>query len=188
MHHISRNRTALLAGVLLLAALSGVGVAAELKPVPAKDFALKDLSGRVRTLAEQRGKVVVLAFWATWCGPCRIELPRLHDIYKRHKREPLEVYAINVDNGWTAALVPAFAADLRLSFPVLLDTDNRVVMTYDPQGVIPFLVVVDQQGLIRYVHPGYTPGDESKLEQEILGLLQSAGAGGAAKEAAPKKK
>ncbi len=164
--------TLLTAGVLLAAMPRTGEVRAE--PKPAKEFALPDLNGRVRTLSEQRGKVVVLTFWATWCGPCRIELPRLHEVYKRHKREAFEVYAINVDNAWTVALVPAFAEQLRLSFPVLLDTDNKVAMGYDPRGVIPFTVVVDHEGRIRHMHSGYTPGDEVKLEREIVKLLQAA--------------
>ncbi len=142
--------------------------------VVARDFTLSDVTGRTWTLAEQKGKVVVLSFWATWCGPCRLELPRLHDVYKRHKREPVEMFAISVDNAATVALVPAFAEQMRLSFPVLLDTDNKVVMHYDPQGIIPFTVVIDQQGRVRHVHPGYNPGDEARVEQEVVELLREA--------------
>ncbi len=137
----------------------------------AKDFTLVDITGRTRTLAEQKGKVVVLSFWATWCGPCRLELPRLHDVYKRHKRDAFELYAVAVDNGATVALVPALVEQMRLSFPVLLDTNNRVVMQYNNQGIIPYTVIVDKQGRIRHVHPGYAPGQEVQVEREIVELL-----------------
>ncbi len=152
------------------------GAKAETSSWPeAKDFTLVDITGRPRTLSALRGKVVVLSFWATWCGPCRLELPQLHEVYKRHKREAFEVYAISVDNGATVALVPALAAQMGLSFPVLLDTDNRVVMQYNHKGVIPYTVIVDRQGRIRHVHPGYAPGEARKVEQEIVQLLEETG-------------
>jgi len=148
----------------------------------ATDFSLKDLEGKVRSLKAEKGKVVVLNFWATWCGPCRIELPKVHELYLKLKGQKFTVFAIAVDNEQTVGSVKPLVAKSGFTFPVLLDVSNDVVNVYNTQGIIPYTVVIDHKGNIRYVHEGYEPGDEKVLEKEIQELLKQAGSSSPAKK------
>ena len=140
---------------------------------PALEFSLKDLDGKVRTLKEQRGRVVAINFWATWCGPCRVELPKLNAIQDKLKGAPFTLYAVNVDNDQTVNMVKPLVKQQGYRFPVLLDTDNKIVSAYNQEGIVPYTVIVDHKGVIRHVHAGYNPGDEKIVEQEIRELLKA---------------
>lgn len=145
---------------------------------PAIDFSLKDLSGKTRSLKAEKGKVVVVNFWATWCGPCRHELPLLHETYLRLKDQPLTVFAVSVDDASTASKVKPWVSDKKFTFPVLLDSTNDVVMKYNPEGIVPFTAIIDAQGTLRHIHSGYNPGDEKLVEAEIRALLKQVPAAG----------
>jgi len=139
--------------------------------VKAIDFSLKDLTGKRWSLKAQQGRVVVVNFWASWCGPCRMELPRLQELSTKLKDQPVTFLAINVDEADTLGVVTPFVKQNKLTLPILLDTKHEVVNQYDPDGVIPFTALVDAKGYIRHVHQQNAPGDEKIVEQELRNLL-----------------
>ena len=109
------------------------------------DFELEDLSGATRRLSDYKGKVVFLNFWATWCGPCRSEMPSMEKLYRRFKDEGLEIVAVNLQEDRSS--VQGFVDEYGLSFPVLLDSTGRVGATYGARS-IPTTYIVDRDGLV----------------------------------------
>ena len=135
----------------------------------APDFTLRGSDGRNVRLDELRGQVVLVNFWATWCGPCREEMPRLDTLYQKYHKSGFVLLGINVDDDPRTAL--ATAAKLGVSFPVLLDTDKKVSKLYD-LNTMPSTIVIDRDGKVRYLHRGYRAGTEGDYEQQIRGLLK----------------
>ena len=135
----------------------------------APDFTLHAADGRNVRLEELRGQVVLVNFWATWCGPCRQEMPRLNELYTRYRASGVVLLGVNIDDDPATAL--ATAQKLNVAFPVLLDTDKKVSKLYD-LSTMPSTVVIDRDGKVRYVHRGYREGTESEYEQAIRGLLK----------------
>jgi len=113
---------------------------------PAPDFQLWNLDGQPVTLSSQRGRVVMLNFWATWCGPCRIEMPAMEQLYKQFPRRDFEILAISTDAQGSAVTRP-FRDEMRLSFPILHDSDFRVGVTYGTR-TLPMTFLVDRHGII----------------------------------------
>jgi thiol-disulfide isomerase/thioredoxin len=109
------------------------------------DFELQELSGAGRRLSDFNGRVVFLNFWATWCGPCRMEMPSMQRLYERLKRKGLEIVAVNLQED--RGSVQRFVDELGLSFPVLLDTTGRVGATYGARS-IPTTYIVDREGFV----------------------------------------
>jgi len=146
--------------------------------IPAKaqraiDFTLKDLDGNITKLNDYYHKnVILLDFWATWCVPCIKELPHFQKFYDKYTEKGLKVFSISVDGPETVALVKTFMKRYKYSFPVLLDTESRVVALYNPRVILPYTILIDREGNINYVHQGYSPGDENFLEQKIIELLK----------------
>jgi thiol-disulfide isomerase/thioredoxin/outer membrane lipoprotein-sorting protein len=136
--------------------------AAALSGKPAIDFALKDLAGRPHSLKALRGKVVLLDFWATWCGPCRMTMPRVAKIHRDYQTKGVEVLSINV--GETAAQAGAYVKKNGYTFTTLLDGNREVAANYQVNG-IPTLVVIDRTGKIS----SYLVGahDESALREAL---------------------
>jgi len=135
----------------------------------APDFTLRGSDGRNVRLDELRGQVVLVNFWATWCGPCREEMPRLDTLYQKYHKSGFVLLGVNVDDDPRTAL--ATAAKLGVSFPVLLDTDKKVSKLYD-LNTMPSTIVIDRDGKVRYLHRGYRAGTEGDYEQQIRGLLK----------------
>jgi len=135
----------------------------------APDFTLRGSDGRNVRLDELRGQVVLVNFWATWCGPCREEMPRLDTLYQKYRKSGFVLLGVNVDDDPRTAL--ATAAKLGVSFPVLLDTDKKVSKLYD-LNTMPSTIVIDRDGKVRLVHQGYRAGTEADYEQQIRGLLK----------------
>jgi thiol-disulfide isomerase/thioredoxin len=109
------------------------------------DFELQDLSGATRLLSDFKGKVVFLNFWATWCGPCRFEMPSMEKLYRRFKAQGLEILAVNLHEDRSS--VKRFVEEYDLSFPVLLDTTGRIGSTYGARS-IPTTYIVDRDGFV----------------------------------------
>jgi peroxiredoxin len=163
-HHAARALLAtLLAGSATLAsAATAVGTAAP-------DFTLRALSGPNMRLQEQRGQVVLVNFWATWCGPCRKEMPHLNRIADKYKSSGLVMLGVNVDDDVRNAA--EVAAKLGVRFPVLLDTDKKVSRLYD-LNAMPSTLVIDRSGRVRYLHRGYQDGYEDLYDKQIRDLLK----------------
>lgn len=133
----------------------------------APDFELQSTAGRAYSLKEQAGSVVLLNFWATWCGPCRLEMPAIQERYERLQQDGLTVLAVNFDE--PEQVVSAFGEELGLEFPLLLDPGGEVQRLYQIRGY-PTSVFVDRDGIIRRVHIGIMT--EGQLDEALreLGL------------------
>ena len=137
----------------------------------APDFSLRDLNNQEVTLSTLKGSVVLVNFWATWCGPCQVEMPHLQRLHDELKEQGLVVLAIGVDEARTASRVKPHIKSKGFTFSVLLDTSTEVVSQYNPQKTLPYSVLVDRNGVIQWRHNGYSPGDEAKLGAKIRELI-----------------
>ena len=131
----------------------------------APDFVLRDLAGNDVRLSDYRGETVLLNFWATWCGPCRLEMPAIEGRYQAFKEDEFNVLAINFDESEDA--VREFRDELGLSFPLLLDPGGNVQRLYRIRGY-PSTVFIDPQGVVSIVHIGLLT--EGQLDNYLLEL------------------
>ncbi len=152
-----------LATVLLLS------VFAHAASTPAPDFTLKSSTGVNVRLAEQHGQVVMLNFWASWCGPCRQEMPLLDGIAKKYGKMGFVLYGINVEQDNTDA--KKMLKELGVVFPILFDTESKLSSLYSVEAM-PTSVMIDKKGQIRYIDKGYKTGDEDKYRAQIMELIR----------------
>jgi thiol-disulfide isomerase/thioredoxin len=117
-----------------------------------------------------KGKVVIVDFWASWCGPCKVELPALSNLYKKYKSQGLEVVGINLDDDIKEA--QGFVKQHPVVVPLLYDGKNKAVVSKIDVQVMPTSFVLDRQGNIRSIHKGFVDGDIGKFEKEITALLK----------------
>lgn len=135
----------------------------------APDFTLKSRSGENLRLEEQRGNIVLVNFWASWCGPCREELPKMEALQQSYQDLGFTVLAINVDDN--PAKAESLLSEVDVSFPVLFDSDGKISQKYD-LSAMPTTVIVDRDGNARLTHKGYKTGDELKYEKAIKVLMR----------------
>ncbi|MES9859751.1 MAG: TlpA disulfide reductase family protein [Candidatus Thiodiazotropha sp. LLP2] len=136
---------------------------------PAPDFTLKSRTGENIKLSELRGNVVMVNFWASWCGPCRQEMPILQQLYDRYQDMGFVLLGVNVDE--ESALADKMLKDIPVNFPVLYDNENSVSKQYQVKAM-PSTFMVDRDGKIRFLHKGYKPGYEDDYQQQIRTLLR----------------
>lgn len=169
----SVTRLLLSAWLLLLAPVTVAAPPAQtltpLEPRPeAPDFTLVDLDGMTHRLADLRGRPVIVNFWATWCPPCRDELPSMERAWAQLRDEGIALLAINV--GEDEATVFPFTANYPVSFPLLLDLDGAVIGAWPVRG-LPTTFVVDPQGRIAYRAIGGRAWDDPELLRPVRALL-----------------
>lgn len=168
------NRLAVIAIAVILAALTAATQAQNLNAAacpmtgPAHlDFTLKDLNGKEVRLSAYKGKVIVLNFWATWCAPCRIEIPGFKDLYNRYRRRGVEVIGIAVDE--PVSTVEPYAREMKMNYPVLIEQERHDV--HDAYGLVglPTTIIINRDGTICRRHVGFTR--KATLEESIRRLL-----------------
>jgi len=139
----------------------------------APDFALKDADGKVARLSDYRGKVVLLDFWATWCGPCKIEIPWFMEMQRKNKQRGFEVLGVAMDDeGWEA--VKPFLSDLGVNYRVVIGNDSTA-QAYGGVDALPTTFLIDREGKIAAVHVGLA--SKRDFEDGIEQLLQVSASG-----------
>lgn len=136
----------------------------------APDFTLDLLTGGKMTLSEQQGKVVIINLWASWCPPCRAEMPALQEVYLANRDRGLEVLAVNTTYQDQESAAAAFVQDFNLTFPILLERTGDVARQYQLRAM-PSTFFVDREGVIRKVIIG-GPMSEVTLQTAVEELLQ----------------
>jgi peroxiredoxin len=134
----------------------------------APDFALKSTDGKTIKLSDYRGKVVVLDFWATWCPPCKAEIPDFIRLYSQYQKDGFQMLGISLDQGGLGDVVP-FMKNYGINYPIMLG-DNQVVSEYGGIRGIPTTFVIDKKGYVRAAFEGYRPA--STFENLILELTK----------------
>jgi len=157
--------TPVIAALLLAVSAATAGI----EQTAAPDFTLKSAAGKNLKLSEYRGNVVLINFWASWCGPCRQEMPLLSTLHEQYRDLGFTVLGVNVeaDPGKARRLLEEMA----VSFPVLFDNESVVSRQYDVVAM-PTTVLVDRNGNLRHLHKGYRPGFEDVYLQQIRELIR----------------
>ena len=139
------------------------------------DFKLKDLEGDWFTLGDHLGKeVIYVTFWATWCVPCRREMPHLQKMADEFKDQGFLVIGVNTDPPATKSKIKPYLRRLKITYPTVLDPNNNVLDKYNPTRELPYAVLIDREGNVHEVFPGYRAGDEIRLQKAVESLLESA--------------
>jgi peroxiredoxin len=159
--------SAVIAASLLLTVNTNVRADTSHKVAP--DFTLKSNQGGNMRLSEQRGNVVLVNFWASWCGPCREELPKMESLQQDYKDLGFTILAVNVDEDSSKANV--LLDDIKVSYPILFDPTAKVSELYDVSAM-PTTVIIDRDGNQRLLHKGYKSGDEKKYAKAIKALIR----------------
>jgi peroxiredoxin len=173
--------------IAAVAGLVGLVACTSEKPVPSRasvkestqrkaapDFALKDASGKLVHLADFKGKVVLLDFWATWCGPCGIEIPWFTEFERKYKDRGFEVLGVSMDDdGWKA--INPYVERRKINYRVVLG-DDKTGDQYGGLEALPTTFVIDRAGRIAAIHVGLT--DKKDFEDAIEKLLEAPAAGG----------
>jgi thiol-disulfide isomerase/thioredoxin len=136
---------------------------------PAPGFELDSLAGKQVNLADYKGQVVLLNFWASWCGPCRKEMPILEQLHKAYKSKGVQLVGVNVEPNSDDAR--KYLHSTPVSFPVVFDRTSSVSKLYQVQGM-PNTVILDRSGKVRYIHRGYQPGAENEYLDQIRMLVR----------------
>lgn len=137
----------------------------------APDFQLWNLDGEPVTLSSYQGRVVLLNFWATWCGPCRFEMPAMEALYREFDRRDFEILAVSTD-AQGAAVTRPFKDSLGLTFPILHDSDFRVGVTYGTR-TLPMTFLVNRHGIITHRIFGARDWQSPEAKQLIRSLIRT---------------
>jgi cytochrome c biogenesis protein CcmG/thiol:disulfide interchange protein DsbE len=157
-----------LALVAALFASPMLAVALDVGDAP-PDVAMTTLAGKPISLASLRGKVALIDFWASWCAPCKEEMPFLESLHKKHGSSGLVIVGVSVDSDRGKA--DRFIRDLKVTFPIVHDEKHAVADQYEPPRM-PTSFILDREGKVRFVHAGYHKDDAAKIAREVAQLLK----------------
>lgn len=159
----------ILAGFTLIFSMTVTYAASEKMSGKAPNFTLKSRSGKNIKLSELRGQVVMLNFWASWCGPCRKEMPLLEKISKKYKRLGFTLLGVNVEENSTDA--KNYLKDVKVTFSILFDRTQKTSKLYNVSAM-PTTILIDRNGNQRFIHKGYKAGYENDYKKQIKKLLR----------------
>lgn len=154
---------------LLLAALIAAPALAVAPSGPAPGFQLASMAGPTVNLEQFKGQVVMINFWASWCGPCRQEMPILEKLHAKYKPMGFTMIGVNVEPD--SQLAVNWLKETPVTFPILFDTKGDVSKLYKVNSM-PSTVIVDRKGNLRWLHRGYKPGDENEYLDQIRALVR----------------
>ena len=160
---------------MVLAAIVAAGCGGEPRPqvavgAPAPRYAATTLSGDSASTSALAGKVVLLNIWATWCAPCRQEIPFLQSLYERHQRDGLEIVGVSVDARGEDAAIEAFAKEFGMSYPIWRDPDERIQSLYLALGV-PASYLIDRSGILRWRRIGIISETDTTFTRALADAL-----------------
>lgn len=138
---------------------------------PAPAFKLPARGGQEIALDQYKGQVVMINFWATWCGPCRQEMPLLESLHQKYRKAGFTLIGVNVEPDSKAAEEWLQKQKTPVSFPILFDTESKVSALYGVEGM-PSSIIIDRQGKVRVIHQGFRPGDENHYLDYVRALLR----------------
>lgn len=162
---LSAKLTLLLVALAIPAAIAAAQVSAGTR---APEIGLNDTAGNPVRMAQLRGKVVLVDFWASWCAPCREEMPVLERLHQQYKDRGLVIVGVNMDR--EAPNMRRFLQRTPVSFRVVHDGQHAVAGRYGPPRM-PSSYIVDKRGVVRFVHAGFRASDAADMEREIQRLL-----------------
>lgn len=142
------------------------------KPIP--PYVATSLDGAATSIADHKGKVVLLNVWATWCAPCREEIPYLQTLYDQHASNGLEVIGVSVDARGSEETIRGFQKDFGMRYPIWLDPDERVQTLYLALGV-PASYLIDRDGILRWKHLGTVRASDTTFTRALGAALGAAG-------------
>lgn len=151
------------------AGAGAASAAADLKGKSAPDFTLKSSSGFNLRLREYRGRVVMLNFWATWCGPCRQEIPVLNELHGQYEALGFALLGVNIDE--QSEVAKSMATELGVAYPIVFDRQKDVSRSYSVDAM-PTTVLIDRDGTVRHVHRGYKAGYGELYSDQIRRLMR----------------
>lgn len=160
------------AAASILSLTLGVGLAAPAEAGgKATNFTVRDIKGKYVRLSDFSHKGVLMNFWATWCKPCLIELKHLQKLYKKYKSKGFVVLAVSMDGPETRAKVKSLVKRYKLTFPVVIDKETRIVKLYNPKNAAPFSVFI-KKGKVTKTREGFQVSDISAIEKEVKDLIK----------------
>jgi thiol-disulfide isomerase/thioredoxin len=162
------SKTSIALRTLLLAALVATP-ALHAAPTPAPSFKLDSMAGKPVSLDQYKGQVVMINFWASWCGPCRTEMPLLEKLHAKYKPMGFTMIGVNVEPD--SSLAAKWLSSTPVTFPILFDTRSEVSKLYAVAGM-PSTVIIDRKGNLRWLHRGYKAGDENEYLDQIRALVR----------------
>jgi thiol-disulfide isomerase/thioredoxin len=163
------NTTTKALRVLLIGALLATPALAVAPAGPAPRFQLASMAGKPVSLEQYKGQVVMLNFWASWCGPCREEMPILEKLHAKYKPMGFTMIGVNVEPD--SAEAAKWLKATPVTFPILFDTKSDVSKLYSVASM-PSTVIIDRKGNLRWLHRGYKAGDENEYLNQIRALVR----------------
>ena len=160
-------------GLGFVLALTFGGSVSTAAAAEAQNFTLRNINGQQVSLSQFKGQVVFISFWATTCAPCKVEMVHLQELYNELQAKGFVVLSISTDDARYVAQVKPFIKKNAYTFPVLLDTESKVIAAFNPNKGLPFALLLDKSGTVVKQYAGYNPGDEVQVRKDIEGLIGS---------------
>lgn len=139
---------------------------------PAPEIGIRTPEGAVKTLADLRGKVVLVKFWATWCGPCAMSTPHMQALYEKRRRDGLEVLGVAMEHD-DGRQIPGYVREMGVTYPVgMAEPPDSFKAWMKPNTGIPAIFIIDKKGNVRWSRSGYDPSGVQEIDETVDRLLR----------------